>query len=110
MHTVSPVSLLDDSCRLEPVRRGARPLREVVRGLSHRRAQPSVVLLVVGSQTPPAELRAVATLFNHDTVFTAIRADAGGEAVLRRSGPVTVASVTTLRELPLMLSRLGTRQ
>jgi uncharacterized protein (DUF58 family) len=110
MHTVSPVSLLDDSCRLEPVRRGARPLREVVRGLAHRRAQPSVVLLVVGSLTPPAELRAVATLFNHDTVFTAIRVDAGGDAMLRRSGPVTVASVTSLRELPLMLSRLGTRQ
>jgi len=110
MHTVSPVSLLDDSCRLEPVQRGARPLREVVRGLAHRRAQPSVVLLVVGSQTPAAELRAVATLFNHDTVFTALRVDLGGEAVMRRSGPVTVASVAALRELPLMLSRLGTRQ
>jgi uncharacterized protein (DUF58 family) len=110
MHTVSPVSLLDDSCRLEPVRRGAKPLREVVRTLAARRAQPSVVLLVVGSQTPPADIRAVATLWGHDTVFTAVRVDEAGEAVMRRSGPVTIASVTTLRELPLMLSRLGTRQ
>jgi uncharacterized protein (DUF58 family) len=110
LHTASPVSLLDDSCRLEPVSRGARPLREVVRALAGRRAQPSVVLLVVGSQTPPAELRAVATLFGHDTVFTAVRVDPAGDAVLRRSGPVAVATVTTLRELPLMLTRLGTRQ
>jgi len=110
MHTVSPVSLLDDSCRIETVRRGAKPLREVVRTLSAHRAQPSVVLLVVGSQTPASELRAVATLFNHDTVFTAVRVDTAGEAVMRRSGPVTVASVSTLRELPLMLTRLGTRQ
>ncbi|AYG03067.1 DUF58 domain-containing protein [Gryllotalpicola protaetiae] len=110
LHTGSPVSLLDDSCRVDPVRRGAKPLREVVRALAARRAQPSVVLLVVGSQTPAAELRAVATLFNHDTVFTAVRADLGGEAVMRRSGPVTVASIAALRELPLMLSRLGTRQ
>ena len=110
LHTVSPVSLLDDSCRLEPVKRGAAPLREVARTLASRRAQPSVVMLVVGSQTPAAELRAAATLFNHDTVFTAVRAEVGGEAVLRRSGPVTVATVTSLRELPLMLSRLGTRQ
>jgi uncharacterized protein (DUF58 family) len=110
LRTVSPVSLLDDSCRLEPMRRGARPLREVVRGLAGRRAQPSVVLLVVGSQTPAAELRAVATLFTHDTVFTAIRADAGGEPLMRRNGSVTVGTISDLRELPLMMARLGTRQ
>jgi len=77
--------------------------------VSSRGAQPSVVQLVVGSQTPPADIRAVASLFGPDTVFTAIKADIGGEPMLRRSGAVTVATVTALHDLPHMLTRLGTQ-
>ncbi|HEY0249366.1 MAG TPA: DUF58 domain-containing protein [Gryllotalpicola sp.] len=106
----SAVSLLDDSCRIEAVQKGAEKLRTVARSVASRRAQPSVVLLVVGSQTPAADIRAVSTLFTPDTVFTALKADRAGEPALRRSGAVTVATVTTLRELPHMLGRLGTQQ
>lgn len=110
LHTHNPVSLLDDTCRIEPVARQAKPLREVVRQAASRRLQPSVVLAVIGSKTPAQELRAVATLFSPDTVFTAIKADASAEPVLRKAGPITVASVRAVRDIPHMVARLGTQQ
>ncbi|WP_022883051.1 DUF58 domain-containing protein [Gryllotalpicola ginsengisoli] len=110
LHSRNPVSLLDDSCRIEPVTRRPKPLREVVRQSAGRRSQPSVVMLVVGSLAPSPDIRAVATLFSPDTVFTAIKADVAGEPGMRRIGPVTVASISSLRDLPSMIVRLGTQQ
>ncbi|MCL2515713.1 MAG: DUF58 domain-containing protein [Microbacteriaceae bacterium] len=110
LRTRNRVQLLDDTCRIDPVARHARPLREVVRTTAGRRFTPSVVLLVVGSLAPAADIRAAASAFGPDTVTTAISADAFSEPSLRRIGPVTTASVRTLRDLPRMLTRLGTRQ
>ena len=106
----NPVMLLDDTCRIEPVTSRSQPLREVVRVAAGRRFEPSVVMVDVGSLTPKPALRQVATLFGPDTVFTAIQADVSGEPALHRMGPVTTASVRTLRDIPHMVARLGTQQ
>jgi hypothetical protein len=106
----NPVMLLDDTCRIAPVEKQPQQLREVARTLSARRFDPSVVMVVTGSLTPRVELRQLATLFNPDTVFTAVTADVSAEPAVHHVGPVVTASVRTLRDLPHMITRLGTRQ
>jgi hypothetical protein len=103
----SPMSLLDDSCRIEPVRRRYPTLRDFARQAGARLAPPSVVMVVVGSGADPAQLRSMSTLYGNDTEMIAIRADTAGEARLSKVGAVTVATVARLRELGPLLERAG---
>jgi len=107
IRTVTPTALLDDSCRIQQVDGMHRSLRDFVRQSTLRLASPSLVVFVVGSELPAAELRAASTLYGTDTEVVAVRVDVSGEPRLSRLGGMMMATVSDLSELPALLKRAG---
>jgi uncharacterized protein (DUF58 family) len=106
LRTATVVTMLDDSSRIEPTTTGAT-LREFAREATRRMPPPSVLLVVVGSRTPLAELRAVDALFGVDTRTIGLRMDAGGGPRLSMAGGLAVATVGGLPDLPKLLGKLS---
>lgn len=106
LRTATVVTMLDDSSRIEPTATGAS-LREFARDATRRMPPPSVLLVVVGSLTPLAELRAVDALFGADTRTIGLRMDAGGGPRLSIAGGLAVATVGGLPDLPKLLGKLS---
>ncbi|MFF1572408.1 DUF58 domain-containing protein [Leifsonia sp. NPDC058292] len=107
IRVVTPTALLDDSCRIQPVDGMHGSLRDYVRQSTLRLAAPSLVVFVVGSQLPAAELRAASTLYGTDTEVVAVRVDVAGEPRLSRLGGMMLSTVSELTELPALLKRAG---
>lgn len=105
MRVETPTALLDDSCRIQPVEASGAGLREYLRQATLRLAPPSLAITVVGSQVPPAELRAASTLWGLDTETVIIRVDEAGEPRLGRLGRSMLVTVSALSELPALLKR-----
>ena len=101
----TPTALLDDSCRIQQVDGMHDSLRDYVRRSTLRLAVPSLVVLVVGSQVPAAELRAAGTLYGNDTEVIAVRVETEGEPRLTKLGSMMLATVSALTELPGILKR-----
>lgn len=107
MRVETPTALLDDSCRIQPVDGMHDSLRDFVRRSTMRLAAPSLVVMVVGSQLDPAQIRAAASLYGTDTETVGVRVDVAGEPRLSRLGGMMLATVSTLSELPALLKRAG---
>ncbi|MFJ8893409.1 DUF58 domain-containing protein [Leifsonia sp. NPDC102414] len=105
MRVETPTALLDDSCRIQPVDGMHQSLRDYVRRSTVRLAAPSLVVMIVGSQLDPAEIRAAASLYGSDTETIGVRVDVHGEPRLSRLGGMMLATVSTLGELPALLKR-----
>ena len=103
----SVTALLDDSCRIQPTSGAFANLREFVRTATRALPIPSLVVLVVGSQAPPTEVRSVSTLYGNDTVMIAVRVELGAQSKLSKIGTTVVATVGRLADLPALLDRTG---
>lgn len=103
----TPVALLDDSCRIEPVTGRYATLRDFARDATRRLPPPSVVMIVAGSLLDPAEFRSVETLFGQDAKTLALRVDLGAPSRLAPISGLTVATVGRLSDLPRLLRRVN---
>lgn len=105
LRTATRETLLDDCSRLEPLDLGAPAAREVVRAATRRLAAPSVLVVVAGSATPLAELRAIGTLYRGDTRVVVLRAEVGAEPRVGVVADLRTVTIGALAELPRMLRR-----
>ncbi|MDR5700004.1 DUF58 domain-containing protein [Agromyces aerolatus] len=101
----TPVSLLDDTSRIVAVA-DRTSLREFARETVRRTPGASVVMLVVGSRVPLAEVRAVETVLPSDAQLLVFRAQRGAEAKIARIGGTAVATVGELGELPAVIRKV----
>jgi len=92
-------SMLDHSCRVDPVTRRYGSLREFARDRTRRLPAPSVVMIVAGSLVETAELRGVEALFGQDTSVLAFRVVAGAAPAVSRVGSLSLATVGALSDL-----------
>jgi hypothetical protein len=81
-------------------------MRDFVRDATKRLPAPSVVITVVGSALPVAEVRSLETLFGIDTQLIAFRVELGSAARIQRIGATTVVTVGELGELPRLVRRV----
>ncbi|WP_314149082.1 DUF58 domain-containing protein, partial [uncultured Leifsonia sp.] len=107
MRVGTPTALLDDSCRIQQVAPAQTGLREFLRQATLRMAPPSLAITVVGSQVPPAELRAAAALWSTDTETITIRVDETADPRVTRLGATLLITLGRLEELPALLKRAG---
>jgi hypothetical protein len=105
LRTATPVSLLDDSCRIAQVK-DTGSLRELVRSAVRRAPGASVAILVVGSTTPLAEVRAVETVLPSDAQLLVFRANRGADARIARVGGTAIATIGELGELPAVVGKV----
>lgn len=103
----TPLSLLDDSCRVHPVSGSYPSLREFARVAGRRLPAPSLVILIVGSGVPTHDIRSVSTLYESDAELIAVRVEDGRDARLDMLGNVRLATVGKLSDLPALLERAG---
>jgi Uncharacterized conserved protein (some members contain a von Willebrand factor type A (vWA) domain) len=103
----TPLSLLDDSCRVQPVSGRYPSLREFARVAGRRLPAPSLVILVVGSAVSTHDIRSVSTLYESDAELIAVRVEDGRDARLDMLGNVMLATVGKLSDLPALLERAG---
>lgn len=106
LRTATPTALLDDTSRIEPVRRRFATVRDFVRETTKRLPTPSVVITVGGSLLPIAEVRSIETLFGADTETIAFRVELGAASRITRIGDTTVVTVGDLAELPRLVRRV----
>ncbi|MEP6478784.1 MAG: DUF58 domain-containing protein [Rhodoglobus sp.] len=99
-------SMLDDSCRLEPVQSKFRTTRDFARATTLRLASPSVVILVAGSGMPMADFRSVETLFGLETQTIVFRAELDAPSRVAHVSGLTVVTVGRLDELPRLVRRV----
>jgi len=101
-HTASVTSMLDHSCRIDPVARAYPSIRAFARERTKRLSAPSVVMTVGGSLLPASEFRTVESLFGQDTVqlgFRVIHGAAPSVATLGGLKLVTIGALSDLRML-----------
>jgi hypothetical protein len=103
----TPMTLLDDTCRIQQVDSRYASLREFARTVGARLAEPSLVIAVVGSDVTHKELHGLSTLYPSDTPVIIVRAAVNGDAGLRKVGNAMVATITRLPELAGLLQRAG---
>jgi hypothetical protein len=103
----TPMTLLDDTCRIQQIDSRYASLREFARTVGARLAEPSLVIAVVGSDVTHKELHGLSTLYPSDTPVIIVRAAVDGDAGLRKVGNAMVATITRLPELAGLLQRAG---
>jgi uncharacterized protein (DUF58 family) len=106
LRTATPTALLDDTSRIEPVRRPFPTVRDFVREATKRLPPPSVVVVVAGSRLPVADLRSIETLFGPDTETIAFRVELGAASRITRIAGTTVVTVGDLDELSRLVRRV----
>jgi uncharacterized protein (DUF58 family) len=105
LRTATVVTMLDDTARIEPFTTGLT-LRDFARTATQRMPHPSVLVMVVGSATPIAELRAVDTLFGNDTRTIGVRVEAGADPRISVVSGVSLVTVGALSDLPHLMRKL----
>lgn len=103
----TPVALLDDSCRIEPVEGRYPDIRAFAKYAGRRLASPSLVVAVVGSQVPTQKIRALTTLYDQDAVVIAVRVAEGASARVDKLGNVMLATLGSLAQLAGLLEKAG---
>ncbi|TFD55280.1 DUF58 domain-containing protein [Cryobacterium frigoriphilum] len=103
--TGTPLTLLDDSSRIDPVEDRYPTLRDFARDATRRLPAPSVVMIIAGSQTELLQYRTVQNLFGPDTKTLAFRIEAGAQSRLSKVSGLTVITLGQLGDLPSILRR-----
>ena len=106
LKTATPVSLLDDSSRIEPASGRYDSMREFARDATRRLDDPSIVMIIGGSLLELAEFRNVQTLFSQDTTTLAFRIELGSQSRLSKVSGLTVITLGNLADLPKLLRRV----
>jgi uncharacterized protein (DUF58 family) len=107
LRTATVTTLLDDSCRLEPSAGVKLSPREFVRDVLSRMAPPSVLVVVTGSQTPIAELRAIEAVVGSDTRLIGLRVVLDGEPRISQVSRFHLLTIGELGDLPKLLRRVS---
>jgi uncharacterized protein (DUF58 family) len=106
LRTSSVVTMLDDSSRIEPLT-AIGTIRDFARDATRRMPVPSVLLVVVGSHTPIADLRAVGALLAGDTRTIGLRMKAGADPKVSIVSGLSVVTVGTLSDLPKLMRKIS---
>lgn len=106
LRTVTPVAMLDDTCRLELAPSPFASTREFARETTARLPHPSVALIVTGSQLPISELRAVETLYGSDTQTIGFRVELGAQPRIARVSGLAIVTVGSLDDLPGLVRKV----
>jgi hypothetical protein len=107
LRTATPIALLDDTCRLEPVSGRYATLRDFTRDATKRLPAPSVAMVVSGSLQPMTDYRSVETLFGADTTTIGFRIALDEPARISKVSGLTVLTVPGLDDLPKLLRRVN---
>ena len=106
LRTATVTTLLDDSCRLELAHGIRTTPREFVRETLARDAPPSVLVVVTGSATPIAELRAIEAVVGRETRLIGLRAELGGRPHIATVSRFRLLTIGELGDLPKLLRRV----
>jgi hypothetical protein len=104
--TQSVTSLMDASCRIEPVGRVFASVRDFARERTKRLPAPSVVMTIGGSNMSTAEYRSVESLFGQDTNQVAFHVRLGAEPKISSVAGLTLVTVGALRDLSQLVRRI----
>lgn len=105
--TRTVTSMLDASCRIEPVGKVFPTLREFARERTKRLPNPSVVMIIAGSRMTTAEYRSIQSLFGIDTSQVAFHVQVGAQPNVGAVAGLTVITVGELSELPSLVRGLS---
>lgn len=105
--TQTVISMLDSSCRIDPVGRVFPTIRDFARERTRRLPNPSVVIIVGGSKMTTAEFRSVQSLFGSDTNQVAFHVDLGAKPKLGAVAGLSVMTVGDLKDLPSLVRGLS---
>jgi hypothetical protein len=105
--THSVVSMLDWSCRIEPVGRVFDNVRDFARERTKRLPAPSVVMIIGGSLMTTAEYRSVESLFGQDTSQIAFRVELGAQPKISSVAGLTVITIGALSDLGSLIRGIG---
>ncbi|QAV69888.1 DUF58 domain-containing protein [Salinibacterium sp. UTAS2018] len=105
--TQTVTSMLDASCRIDPVADRSETVRSFAREQTRRLPAPSVVMIVAGSQMSTADFRSVQSLFGQDTSQVAFHVVAGAEPKISAVAGLTVITIGDLSDLSRLVRGLG---
>jgi uncharacterized protein (DUF58 family) len=105
--TQTVTSMLDASCRIEPVGRVYPSIRDFARERTRRLPAPSVVMMIGGSNMTTGEYRSVESLFGQDTAQVAFHVVAGAQPKIAAVAGLTVITVGDLSDLSRLVRGLG---
>jgi len=97
--TQSVTSMLDSSCRIDPVGKLFPTVREFARERTKRLPAPSVVMMIGGSRMTTAEYRSVESLFGQDTSQVAFHVELGAQPKIASVAGLTVITIGNLDDL-----------
>ena len=101
--TPTVTSMLDHSCRIEPVDRRYPTPRAFARDRTKRLPVPSIVMTVAGSAMTASDFRSIEALFGQDTKQIAIRVELGAGPGVARLGALTVLTIGRLADLRVLM-------
>src|SRR5690554_5382493 len=104
--TQTVTSMLDSSCRIEPVGRVFQSMRHFARERTLRLPAPSVVMIIAGSQMSTADFRSVQSLFGQDTSQVAFHVVLGSEPKISSVAGLTVITIGNLSDLSALVRGL----
>ena len=105
LRTHSPVSLLDDSCRVDLRTRTHRDARTWARVTTSRLPEPSVLMIVGGAGMELDAYRGIESLFPADTTVLGFRVIEGARSSLRRVSRMQMLTVGSLSDLAPLLRK-----
>ena len=105
--TQTVTSMLDSSCRIEPVGRLFQTMRHFARERTRRLPAPSVVMTIAGSRMSTAEFRSIQSLFGQDTSQVAFHVVHGAEPKISSVAGLTVITIGDLKDLSALVRGLG---
>ena len=106
--TLSVTTMLDASCRIDPVTAstpGAHfvSVRAFARERTKRLPNPSIVMIIGGSGMTTADFRSVQSLFGQDTSQVAFHVNLGAPPSIGEVSGLTVVTVGSLDDLPSLV-------
>ena len=102
-NTPTVTSMLDHSCRIEPVDRRYPNSRAFVRDRTKRLPAPSIVMTVAGSAMTTTDFRSIEALFGQETNQVAFRVELGAAPGVARVGALTVLTIGRLADLRILI-------
>lgn len=105
--TQTVTSMLDASCRIDPVGRVYPSIRDFARERTRRLPAPSVVMMIGGSNMTTGEYRSVESLFGQDTAQVAFHVVAGAPPKIASVAGLTVITVGDLADLSRLVRGLS---
>jgi len=104
--TQTVTSMLDSSCRVEPVGRVFQTMRHFARERTRRLPAPSVVMIIAGSAMSTADFRSIQSLFGQDTSQVAFHVVLGSEPKISSVAGLTVITIGNLSDLSALVRGL----